>query len=105
MDHLTQQTTTESFSFVVGASCWEQGQLESEVERGYWIPCKAPPHIAFNGRLSSFIHDGDEKKDGSDVWVSMMSAVSEEDGILAKMICDANFDENSYPCDDLEGLK
>jgi hypothetical protein len=55
--------------------------------------------------LSSFIHDGDEKKDGSDVWVSMMSAVSEEDGILAKMICDANFDENSYPCDDLEGLK
>jgi hypothetical protein len=32
----------------------------------------------------------------------MMSAVSEEDGILAKMIRDADFDENSYPCDDLK---
>lgn len=92
----------ESFSFVVGASCWEEGQLENEVERGYWIPCTAPPHIAFNGRLSSFVHGGDEKKDGTDLWVSMMSAVSEEDGILAKMIRNSDFDENSYPCDDLK---
>lgn len=99
---IDSEMNKESFSFVVGASCWEEGQLESEVERGYWIPCKAPPHIAFNGRLSSFLHDGDEEKDGSDLWVSMMSAVSEEDGILAKMIRDADFDENSYPCDDLK---
>jgi putative AlgH/UPF0301 family transcriptional regulator len=99
---IDSEMNKESFSFVVGASCWEEGQLENEVERGYWIPCTAPPHIAFNGRLSSFVHGGDEKKDGTDLWVSMMSAVSEEDGILAKMIRNSDFDENSYPCDDLK---
>jgi Putative transcriptional regulator len=90
----------DSFSFLIGASCWESGQLESEVEKGYWIPCSAPPEIAFSGLCNlKDIHDVQTSE--SSLWVSMMAAIGEEEGRLAQVFEDVEYDENAYPCDEV----
>lgn len=90
----------DSISFLIGASCWESGQLESEVEKGYWIPCSAPPEIAYSGLCDlKDIHDVQASE--SSLWVSMMAAIGEEEGRLAQIFEDFEYDENGYPCDEI----
>jgi hypothetical protein len=90
----------ESFSFVVGASCWEPGQLEGEIEKGYWIPCSGPPDITFSG--SCLVHGaGNMRVSESSLWVSMMASLGEEEGRMAQIIEDFEYDENGLPCDEV----
>ena len=90
----------ESFSFVVGASCWEPGQLEGEIEKGYWIPCSGPPEITFSG--SCLVHGaGNMRVSESSLWVSMMASLGEEEGRMAQIIEDFEYDENGLPCDEV----
>ena len=39
----------DDVSFFVGASCWSVGQLEREIENGFWLPCIGPTSIAQTG--------------------------------------------------------
>mmetsp|Transcript_11293 Transcript_11293/g.23799 ORF Transcript_11293/g.23799 Transcript_11293/m.23799 type:complete len:883 (-) Transcript_11293:34-2682(-) len=39
----------DDFSFVIGASCWAPGQLESEIQRGCWLPFRGCPQMAMTG--------------------------------------------------------
>ena len=89
----------ENFSFIVGASCWEPGQLEGEIEKGYWIPCSGPPDIAFSG---SCVVKGAENMSVADssLWVSMMASLGEQEGRMAQIIDDFEYDENGLPCDE-----
>ena len=90
----------DSFSFVVGASCWEEGQLESEIERGYWIPCAGPPQIAFAGACDISGVGGITAMETS-LWSSFMAALGEEEGRLAQVFENYEFDENGLPCDEV----
>ena len=91
----------ENFSFIVGASCWEPGQLEGEIEKGYWIPCSGPPDIAFSGSCVVKGADNMSVADSS-LWVSMMASLGEQEGRMAQMIEDFEFEdfENGLPCDE-----
>lgn len=90
----------DSFSFFIGASCWEPGQLESEVKKGYWIPCSAPPELAHSGLCNlEGIHDVQASE--SSLWVSMMAAIGGEEGRLAEIFEEFEYDENGYPCDEV----
>lgn len=90
----------ESFSFVVGATCWEPGQLESEIEKGYWIPCSGPPEIAFSGSCAVNGADNVSVSESS-LWVSMMASLGEEEGRMAQIIEDFEYDDNGLPCDEV----
>ena len=39
----------DDFSFVIGAACWAPGQLEHEIERGWWLPFSGPSTMALTG--------------------------------------------------------
>mmetsp|Transcript_2272 Transcript_2272/g.3474 ORF Transcript_2272/g.3474 Transcript_2272/m.3474 type:complete len:498 (+) Transcript_2272:202-1695(+) len=90
----------ENFSFIAGASCWEPGQLENEIKKGYWIPCAGPPDIAFSG---SCVVNGAENMSVADssLWVSTMASLGEQEGRMAQIIEDfVEYDENGLPCDE-----
>eukprot|EP00521_Asterionellopsis_glacialis_P007417 CAMPEP_0195290454 /NCGR_PEP_ID=MMETSP0707-20130614/6308_1 /TAXON_ID=33640 /ORGANISM="Asterionellopsis glacialis, Strain CCMP134" /LENGTH=456 /DNA_ID=CAMNT_0040350585 /DNA_START=14 /DNA_END=1384 /DNA_ORIENTATION=+ len=82
----------ENVSFYVGASCWTVGQLQNEIERGFWYPVSAPPEIVL-----------DQPK--KDLWLSMMCALGEDEANLTHLLvsevdnvhecnpCDSFFDE------------
>ncbi|GFH44893.1 hypothetical protein CTEN210_01367 [Chaetoceros tenuissimus] len=91
----------DAYSFIVGASCWEQGQLQSEVEKGFWIPCVADPKIAFSGECNVEGTNGIISVSEGSLWVSMMSSIGREEGILAQLTEHIDFDENGFPCDDV----
>jgi putative AlgH/UPF0301 family transcriptional regulator len=65
------------FSFIVGASCWALGQLESEVQRGYWIPCCAPVSLALDP-----CDDGDM----DELYVQILAACGRHEADLAELI-------------------
>merc|ERR1712154_587455 len=71
----------DAFSFVIGASCWESGQLESEINKGYWLPCSAPPIITLTGRSED--DKGDIK---SNLWLSMMCSLGNHEARLANLL-------------------
>jgi len=110
----------EKFSFLVGASCWEYGQLESEIARGYWLPCRGPPQTTFTGTYDHHLHDADDIGDGGGggttegLWLSAMCALGKGEGDLAYLMSDNDdddddddddgkgevYDENGLACDD-----
>jgi putative AlgH/UPF0301 family transcriptional regulator len=76
----------DDVTFFVGATSWAVGQLESEIERGCWLPCRGPPQIAHTG-----ICDHEPAPDGkprpkADLWLSMMSACGEDEAKLAHLV-------------------
>ncbi|KAI2510007.1 putative ACR [Fragilaria crotonensis] len=79
--------------FYAGASCWEARQLESEIERGFWIPCRGPPEIALTGKC-----DHQQSNSRDDLWLSMLSACGQEEANLAHLLVDAD-DVEVVPCD------
>lgn len=91
----------EDVSFFVGASCWSPGQLEGEIERGFWLPCRGPPEIALSGICD---HEPTEKgrpRPKADLWLSMLSACGEEEAELAHLVwSDDGKDECGDPCDE-----
>jgi putative AlgH/UPF0301 family transcriptional regulator len=106
----------DDFSFLVGASVWSVGQLQLEIERGFWIPCRGPPQIAYSGmcehleeeeETSASSAKGKERKNEKkkrpkpDLWLSMMCAVGEGEAELAQLIADeGEYDVNGEACDD-----
>jgi len=106
----------DDFSFLVGASVWSVGQLQSEIERGFWIPCRGPPQIAYSGMCEHLEEEEDtsassanskERKDEKkkrpkpDLWLSMMCAAGEGEAELAQLIADeGEYDVNGEACDD-----
>ena len=84
---------------MIGASCWELGQLESEVARGYWLPCGGPPEIAFRGGLKDV--ESDEDTPDGNTWLSMMSLLGEKEGEVAQLVFGTRSDNNGSPCDEV----
>jgi putative AlgH/UPF0301 family transcriptional regulator len=92
----------EDVSFFVGASRWDVGQLESEIERGYWIPARGPPDIAHTGMCehAETVEKG-QSRPKADLWLSMMCAMSDDNAKLAHLTYDADEnDELGEACDD-----
>lgn len=91
----------DDISFFVGASCWSVGQLEKEVELGFWLPCSGPTSIAQSGICE---HDPTVKgkpRPEADLWLSMMSSCGEEEAKLAHLLHrDKGRDKNGAACDD-----
>jgi putative AlgH/UPF0301 family transcriptional regulator len=92
---------SDDVSFYVGASCWDVGQLEGEIERGYFIPCRGPPSISLTGSCERV---GDDDKDmnrpKADLWLSMMCAMGEDEANLAHLLSnDDDFSDFGESCD------
>mmetsp|Transcript_49760 Transcript_49760/g.59872 ORF Transcript_49760/g.59872 Transcript_49760/m.59872 type:complete len:512 (+) Transcript_49760:34-1569(+) len=98
-------------SFFVGASVWADGQLESEIDKGWWMPCTGPPDAALRGTILKLLHGSDSDKNenmvfteelNNAVWQSMMSAIGGEEARLANIMTNIELDENSGACDNLD---
>lgn len=95
------QLDRNEISFFVGASCWSPGQLESEIERGFWLPCRGPPEIALFGVCQHDPSPKGEVRPKTDLWLSMLSACGDEEAELAHLLWnDDGEDEYSDACDD-----
>jgi hypothetical protein len=47
--------------------------LQSEIDRGYFIPCSGPPDMALTGMCERYGDDDNEsKRPRADLWLSMM---------------------------------
>ena len=92
----------DDVSFYVGASCWEVGQLQSEIDRGYFIPCYGPPDMALTGMCERYgDEDNERSRPKADLWLSMMCALGEDEANLAHLLshdCD-QFEEYGEACD------
>ena len=101
-DPIKRNRHADDVCFYVGASCWEELQLESEIERGYWLPCKGPPEIALDGKCQ---HDMTVPVDPllagpkDDLWLSMMCAMGDDEANLAHMVQDDDQYDLSGACD------
>jgi putative AlgH/UPF0301 family transcriptional regulator len=91
----------EDVSFFVGASLWLPGQLESEIERGFWLPCRGSPEIALSGICQHEPLEKGEHRPKADLWLSMLSACGEGEAELANLLWSAEEDELGAPCDDV----
>jgi putative AlgH/UPF0301 family transcriptional regulator len=96
--------------FFVGASCWSEGQLEQEINQGFWIPCTGPASLALYSPIKIFesdslLQDTDEPtttQTGEDLWLSMMMACGQEESELAVLLYGCNLsDANINPCDEV----
>lgn len=98
----SEKLDREDISFFVGASCWSVGQLEKEIELGFWLPCSGPTSIAQSGIC---VHDPTEKgqpRPVADLWLSMMSSCGDEEAKLAHLLYrDDGRDKNGAACDEL----
>jgi len=84
----------DDIRFYVGASCWEKGQLENELEHGFWLPCFGPPEMVLT--------DTNDENDENDLWLRMMSSLGQEEALLAHWhhsYDNDDDDNNAYPCD------
>ena len=98
---LAGQLDRDEISFFVGASCWGPGQLESEIERGFWLPCRGPPEIALSGVCQHEPSPKGQSRPKTDLWLSMLSACGEGEAELAHLLwSDDGEDEYSDACDD-----
>ncbi len=98
----------EDISFYVGASVWEPCQLEKEVNRGVWIPCRAPTSLVVTGKCE---HEAGQTDGGAkrwkgkppkeDIWLSMMCALGKDEATLAHFAdLEDKFDRQlAAPCD------
>lgn len=90
----------EDISFFVGASCWSVGQLEKEVELGFWLPCSGPTSIAQTGICDHHPTKKGDPRPEADLWLSMMSSCGEEEAKLAHLLYrDDGRDRNGAACD------
>jgi hypothetical protein len=90
----------EDVSFFVGASCWSVGQLESEIERGCWLPCSGPVTIAHSGICDHDPTTKGEPRPEADLWLSMMTSIGEAEADLAHLMYrDTARDINGAVCD------
>lgn len=96
-------TFLDDISFYVGASCWEAGQLESEVKQGIWLPCRGPPEMALTGTCD---HVGDDEiytkeaeRPKADLWLSLMCAMGNDEATLAHLLSADDNNENDDACD------
>jgi len=91
----------EDCSFFVGASSWAVGQLEGEIERGCWLPCRGPPEIAHSGICDHEPTPKGSARPKADLWLSMLSACGKDEAELAHLVYnDDGNDELGAPCDD-----
>jgi len=91
----------EDVTFFVGASSWTVGQLESEIERGCWLPCRGPPEIAHSGICEHEPTEKGKSRPKADLWLSMLSAFGEDEAKLAHLVWnDDGKDANGGPCDE-----
>jgi putative AlgH/UPF0301 family transcriptional regulator len=92
---------SEDVAFFAGASCWSVGQLESEIDRGIWIPCRGPVDMALSGICEhETLEEGTDRPE-ADLWLSMMSACGEEEAALAHLLYhEDGRDGNSSACDE-----
>jgi len=88
--------------FYVGASCWAVGQLENEIESGYWIPCRGPPETALTGKCETVSSSTKEVPISEDLWLSMISAVGPDEAMLGHWhyYSEDDFENNSLTNDD-----
>ncbi len=121
----------DDVSFFVGASCWSVGQLEREIENGFWLPCIGPTSIAQTGicdyyntstttttaapSVSTMVatdetqpqvvtqqHLPRHPRPEADLWLSMMSACGIEEAKLAHLVYkDDGKDKNGTACDSM----
>jgi putative AlgH/UPF0301 family transcriptional regulator len=115
------QLDPNDVSFFVGASCWSVGQLESEIERGFWLPCSGPLEIAQSGichhhQQSSVMNAATDPADITtttigrnndrprpDLWLSMLCACGTNEAELAHFFADDDGkNEFGGPCDGLD---
>jgi putative AlgH/UPF0301 family transcriptional regulator len=93
------QLDRKNVTFFVGASSWMPGQLESEIERGLWLPCRGPPEIAMYGTCEYYTDETEENKEPNssrntetakrskpDLWLSLLSACGEDEAKLAHLL-------------------
>ena len=126
MDRGMIENGEDDISFFVGASCWSVGQLEREIENGFWLPCIGPTSIAQTGMCeyynttatngtdttthSSSVETPQQQQQSSpnshhprpeaDLWLSMMSACGIEEAKLAHLLYkDDGKDPNGAACD------
>jgi hypothetical protein len=116
------------FSIIVGASCWSPGQLQSEIDRGCWLPFTGPLNMAMTGMCDH--NDIAEQVSGKlsmypprpsnsttmkqsrahverpkmDLWLSIMCALGEGEGDLAYAMLDGKkvLDELADTCDNFD---
>ena len=125
---IDEKMERDDFSFFVGASVWTVGQLQREIDHGYWIPVRGPPPMAYSGMCE---HQELEEEEGEedeaqvddtsgaaideetnkkkkaksrpkpDLWLSMLSAVGEHEAELAELVGqeEVGKDPNSKACD------
>ena len=119
----------DDFSFFVGASVWTVGQLQREIEQGFWIPVRGPPQMAYSGMCEHQDLEEEEAEEDDaeiddtsgatldeemspkkkktksrpkpDLWLSMLSAVGEHEAELAELMDqeEVGKDPNSKACD------
>jgi putative AlgH/UPF0301 family transcriptional regulator len=76
----------DDVTFFVGATSWAPGQLESEIERGCWLPIRGPPQIAHTGICDHEPAPKGKPRPKADLWLSMMSACGEDEAKLAHLV-------------------
>ena len=112
------QLSDDQFSFFVGCSSWAPRQLESEIERGIWFPCRAPPELAYENSSTQQRQQQDNNNTDTahlyqqvtlgrdeDMWLSMYSQCGDEDTVqFARLM--SHDDTGEHPlggaCDDFE---
>ncbi|GKY92587.1 hypothetical protein MPSEU_000228800 [Mayamaea pseudoterrestris] len=99
---LSGRLDREDVSFFVGASAWQPGQLDSEVERGFWMPVSGPPEIAHSGSCEhDYVTPEGEARPLADLWLSMLSACGPAEAELAHLMSvDDGESELGMACDD-----
>jgi putative AlgH/UPF0301 family transcriptional regulator len=91
----------DDVTFFVGASAWQPGQLEGEVERGCWLPCRGPPEIALSGTCAHIPATKDDPRPLTDLWLSMLSSCGEAEAEFAHLMSVDNGDcDLGRACDD-----
>ena len=83
----------DDVAFMVGASCWYPGQLEKEINEGCWLLCRGQPEMALSGTCEHEQTEAGEPRPKADLWLSMMSAVGEEEARLAHLMQAADDDD------------
>lgn len=79
------------------------GQLEREIQQGFWLPCRGPPEMALTGACD---HVGDDEvyakeaeRPKADLWLSLMCAMGNDEATLAHLFSKDDFHEYDDVCD------
>jgi len=80
---IDNQVPSSNFFFFVGASCWQQDQLEQELNKGFWMLVRAPIEkiLLLNKQKDNKYHNYND-----DLWLSIINSISTQDASLAKLI-------------------